>query len=243
MEVRGKTALVTGAGRRIGRTIAIALGQSGARVAVHYLHSADDAAETADAIRALGADAETFQADLGDPEQVAGLAANVAEAYGSVEILVNNASMFGKQTLSDASVEDWDRYLAVNTRAPFLLAQAMHAGLPEGAPGKIINLNDWRTARKMRFGYGVSKAALSGLTRSLAEATAPNVQVNEIALGAILPPADGPQNVPRSEIKMDLGPADRMGTLNEVAQAILSLIENDFITGETIRLDGGRHIQ
>ncbi len=170
MEVRGKTALVTGAGRRIGRTIAIALGQSGARVAVHYLRSADDAAETADAIRALGADAETFQADLSDPEQVAGLTANVAEAYGSVEILVNNASMFGKQTLSDTSVEDWDRYLAINTRAPFLLAQAMHAGLPEGAPGKIINLNDWRTARKMRFGYGVSKSALSGLTRSLADA-------------------------------------------------------------------------
>jgi pteridine reductase len=132
--------------------------------------------------------------------------------------------------------------MAVNFRAPFLLAQAMLKGLPADGAGKVINLNDWRTARAKRFAYGTSKAALSGLTRSLAVAMAPRVQVNELALGAILPPAD---TAPRltEQMETNLGPAGRMGALNEVTQAVLSLIGNDFITGETLHIDGGRHIQ
>ena len=100
----------------------------------------------------------------------------------------------------------------------------------------------WSTARPGQFAYGVSKSALSGLTRSLALALAPNIQVNEIALGAILPPANIGVDRPREQIKINLGPADRMGKLNEVADAVLMLIQNDFITGETINVDGGKHI-
>lgn len=248
MDPNGKVALVTGAGRRVGRALALALGDAGCRVAVHYGESEQDARETTSLINSLGTEAVAIQADLEDPAQVGSLAASVAEQLGSIDILVNNASIFDKLGMDEVSVENWDRHFAINVRAPFLLAQAMGEQLSNGVsdgestPGKIISLNDWRTARPTRFVYGISKTALSGLTRTLALSMAPHVQVNEIALGAILPPSDMPLDRPREEIQIDLGPIDRMGTLNEVANAVMMLIENDFITGETINVDGGRHI-
>jgi len=243
MDPKGKLALVTGAGRRVGRALALALGDAGCRVAVHYGQSEQDAKDTVALIQSMGSEAVAFQADLEDSAQVANLAASVSEQLGPIEILVNNASIFDKVALEDLSPEEWDRHFAINVRAPFILAQAMQAQLPADSPGKVINLNDWRTARPTRFAYGITKTALSGLTRTLALSMAPNVQANEIALGAILPPADVPVDRPRSEIKIDLGPADRMGTLNEVTDAMMMLIQNDFITGETVNVDGGRHIQ
>jgi pteridine reductase len=243
MDPNGKVALVTGAGRRVGRSLALALGDAGCRVAVHYGQSEKDAKETAALIQSMGREAITIQADLEDPAQVERLANSVADQLGSIEILVNNASIFDKVGLEDVSVDEWDRHFAINVRAPFLLAKAMQSQLSPESPGKIVSLNDWRTARPTRFAYGITKTALSGLTRTLALSMAPNVQANEISLGAILPPADIPLDRPRSEIQIDLGPADRMGSLNEVADAMMMLIQNDFITGETINVDGGRHIQ
>ncbi len=244
MDPNGKVALVTGAGRRVGRALALALGDAGCRVAVHYNRSEKDALETASLINSLapGGEAVIVQTDLEDPEQAESLASSVAELLGPVEILVNNASVFEQTVLKEISADHWDRHFAINVRAPFLLAQSMRAGLDNDSPGKIISLNDWRTARPHRFAYGVTKSALSGLTRTLALALAPHIQVNEIALGAILPPANIAVDRPREEIKIDLGPADRMGTLNEVANAVLMLVHNDFVTGETINVDGGRHI-
>ena len=241
MYPNGKIALVTGAGRRVGRSLALALGDAGCRVAVHYGQSEQDANETAALIRSMGSEAITIQADLQDPVQVASLAESIGNQLGPIEILINNASIFEKINLPETSVDDWNRHLAINLSAPFLLAQAMQAQLGD-TPGKIISLNDWRTARPTRFAYGVSKTALSGLTRTLALSMAPNVQANEISLGAILPPSDIPLDRPHDEIKIDLGPADRMGSLNEVADAMMMLVQNDFITGETINVDGGRHV-
>lgn len=226
----------------MGRAIVLALAESGANVAVHYNHSESDALETVEVARSFGVNAETFQADLMDPEKTARLIASVEQSLGRVNILVNNASMFSKGTLTETSLDEWDAYMAVNFSAPFLLAQAMHRSLPEDETGKVIGLNDWRTARANRFAYGVSKAALSGLNRSLAVAMAPNVQVNEVALGAILPPADGDGSEDGSSVAKK-SPAGRMGTLNEVSSAVISLIENDFITGETLHIDGGRHVR
>ena len=242
MDPNAKVALVTGAGRRIGRALALALGDTGCRVAVHYNHSEQDANETASLIKAMGNEAITVKADLEDPTQVEDLATHVNEQLGPIEIIVNNASVFNKVGLKEVSAEEFDRHVAINVRAPFLLAKSMNEQLATGSPGKIINLNDWRKARPTRFAYGVTKSALSGLTRTLALSMAPNVQVNEIALGAILPPADIPIDRPRDKIAINLGPADRMGSLNEVADAMMMLIKNDFITGETINVDGGRHI-
>ena len=242
MDPTAKVSLVTGAGRRIGRALALALGDTDCRVAVHYNRSEQDANETASLIKAMGKEAITVKADLEDPTQVEALAAHVNEQLGPIEIMVNNASVFDKAGLKEVSAEELDRHFAINVRAPFLLAKSMNEQLATGSPGKIINLNDWRKARPTRFAYGVTKSALSGLTRTLALSMAPNVQVNEIALGAILPPADIPIDRPRDKITINLGPADRMGSLNEVADAMMMLIKNDFITGETINVDGGRHI-
>lgn len=233
---------MTGGGRRVGRAITLALAEAGADVAVHYNLSGDDAAETASLARSFGVRAEVFRADLLDAGSTVRLIDDVARSLGTVSVLVNNASMFSTGRFEDTSLDEWERYMAVNVRAPFLLAQAMFRAMPAGSHGKVINLNDWRTARAKRFAYGASKAALSGLTRSLAVAMAPNVQVNELALGAILPPADLVVVDPAQPQETKLGPAARMGTLNEVSAAVLALVENDFITGETLHIDGGRHI-
>lgn len=242
MQISGSTALITGGSLRVGRAITLALAEAGANVAVHYNRSESDAADTAAQARSMGVSAETFQADLADAGSAARLVEAVKSSLGDLNILVNSASQFSKGTLKSTSLEEWDNYMAVNFRAPFLLAQQMHLELGDKRPGKVINLNDWRTARAKRFAYGASKAALSGLTRSLAVAMAPNVQVNELALGAILPPADVIASQ-RGPMQTRLGPAGRMGTLDEVSSAVLSLIENDFITGETLHIDGGRHIR
>lgn len=232
---------MTGSGRRVGRAIALALAQAGASVAVHYHSSESDAAETVEIARSFGVQAESFSADLSDAGATVRLMDDVASSLGRVNILVNSASAFSKGELAETSLDEWELFMAVNFRAPFLLAQAMQRTLGD-EPGKVISLGDWRTARANRFAYGVSKAALSGLTRSLAVAMAPNVQVNELALGAILPPADTVVEEPGRQVAK-ASPAGRMGTLNEVSDAVISLIENDFITGETLHIDGGRHIR
>lgn len=242
MEIPGSTALVTGGGRRVGRSIVLALAESGANVAVHFNQSEADAMETVEIARSFGVNVEALQADISDPGETVQLFDQVNSSMGQLNILINNASMFSKGELAQTSLDEWDSYMAVNFRAPFLLAQAMHRALPETETGKVISLNDWRTARANRFAYGVSKAALSGLNRSLAVAMAPNVQVNELALGAILPPVDiDDSDAGKHVAKASL--AGRMGTLNEVSSAVIALIENDFITGETIHIDGGRHVR
>ena len=151
--------------------------------------------------------------------------------------ILPRASKFNKDSLENISLEDWNRMMAVNFRAPFILAQLMKKEFKKKSIGKIINIGDWRTSRKKRFSYGVSKAALSGLTRSLAISMAPNIQVNEIALGAILSPSDS-----KEPVNINLGPSNRPGTLDEVYSSIISLINNDFITGERITIDGGLHL-
>jgi len=241
--INGKTALITGAGRRIGRSLAIALAERGAKIAVHYNSSAKDAQETIEVIRSMGGEAEVFHAELSDAIEVEHLVDLVSDKLGPFQILINNASKFGIGPLEMVTADEWDLYMAINVKAPFLLSKLMIKNLPFNENGKIINLNDWHKARAKRLAYGVSKAALSGLTRSLAMATAPLVQVNELALGAILSPVDRVDSVAGEDLDTSLGPAERMGSLNEVANATLGLITNDFITGETIHIDGGRHIR
>ena len=212
LNLQGHTALVTGSAKRVGRVIALELAKAGASVAVHYYNSDAEAEQTVSEIRQLGAKAESFRADLSDAGETSRLVDRINESLGPVSILVNSASEFSKGELSTTTVEEWDRYFRVNVTAPFLLAQAMQRALADGQTGKVINLNDWRTARPSRFAYGASKAALSGLTRSLAAAMAPNIQVNELALGAILPPADLKPQKPGEAFVEKASLAGRMGT-------------------------------
>ena len=243
MNPLGLTALVTGSGHRVGRALALALAEAGANVAVHYNSSDEAAAETVAALEMNGGRAEAFRADFTDAAEVERLFKVVDSRMGPVRILANNAARYERGELPYSSVEEWDRCMAVNVRAPYLLAKAMANALPEGLTGKIVNIGDSRTNRRERFVYGVSKAALRGLTVSLAESLAPAIQVNEIAMGAVLQPIDTPRGERPTMDRIDYGPIRRMGTLNEVTHTLMWLIENDYVTGETVHLDGGRTIR
>ena len=231
---------MTGASKRIGRAIAVGLAQNGCNVAVHYLSSKPEAVATREIARSLGVRSESIHADLGSPEQCADLWQETTEKLGAVpNIIINNASSFRRATIDETTVGDFDVVMAVKVRAPMLLAQLMARDLPETDAGSIVNINDRRTVYKSRFAFGVANSAMSGLTRSLAAALAPQIQVNELRLGPILPLSDG-QTPDSSRMSLDtLGPAGRMGELDEVCRAVIGLIENDYISGASLVVDGG----
>ncbi len=238
----GRTALVTGGAQRIGRALVLALAQAGAQVVIHYRSSEREAGITLEMARALGSNAQLVQADLADPAAAAALVDEAAQILEPPDILVNNASVFAPGDFQATSLSAWETNQAVNLRAPFLLSQAFARRLPVDRAGDIINLNDYRALRPGpdHFPYTISKVGLHGLTRSLALALAPRIRVNELALGAILPPEQAPadyEHTLRSQI-----PTARFGTLEEVANALLFLLGNASLTGQTVCVDGGRHL-
>ena len=234
MDLTGKRALVTGAGKRLGREFALALARSGADVVVHYATSEKEATATADEIRSLGRKAEIVAADLSRPDGAAFM-----ERVGDLDVLVNSAAIFEKGTVADTSLEDWERHLSLNLRAPFLLSQAFTKALGD-RPGKIVNVADWRAVSPGRayLAYVISKAGLLTLTQFAAREFAPRVQVNALALGAVLPPSDGSA----MEEAVKRTPAGRAATVTEACDGLLFLIKNDFVTGETLFVDGGAHL-
>jgi NAD(P)-dependent dehydrogenase (short-subunit alcohol dehydrogenase family) len=241
MDLSGRSALVTGAGRRLGRAFAEALAARGAAVAAHYGESAEGAAEVVRAAQERGTPAVALQADLADPRQTAALVDRAAEALGFVDVLVNSASVFDPGGPLETDLGAWERALRVNLTAPFLLSQAF-ARRRARDPGVIVNLLDWRALRPAadHFAYTISKAGLASMTKSLALSLAPSIRVNGLALGAILPPAGqgiGPDRV------VERAPAGRWGTVEEAVEALLFLIGgSSFVTGAILHLDGGRHI-
>jgi len=239
MSLDGKNILITGAGVRLGRSIALAVARLGANVIVHYGHSNSEAVEVAASVRDLGRNAALVQADLADPVQVSTLVER-AQALGPLYALVNNASIFESLDWKSTRLEAWNRHLMVNLTAPFLLSQSFALKLA-GRPGRILNLLDWRSLRPGpdHLPYTISKVGLAGLTRSLAQALAPNIAVNGIALGAILPPADGGD----SQAALQNVPAGRWAELDELDQAVVFLLQGPaYMTGEILHLDGGRHL-
>ncbi len=239
----GCAALVTGGALRIGRTLCLALAREGATVVVHYGTSEGEAAATVLELEAFGGKAFKVQGDLADPEVAAGLAARAAAmADRPLDILVNNASVFSQGSPTDTTLEQWDLNQAVNLRAPWLLSQAFAEQFPAGGDGNIINLNDFRAVQPGadHFAYTISKAGLHGLTRSLALALAPAVRVNELALGAVLPPEVAPGDYIHT--LREQTPTKRFPSLDEVGHAMLFLLGNNGVTGQTIFVDGGRHL-
>ncbi len=236
MNPEGAVALVTGGATRVGRVIASALAAEGVTVAIHYRGSAEEAKTAVTEISAAGGTAAIFQADLTIQEELDALIPAVTDRFGSPNILINSASIYRQVSMDETERADWDENMAVHAWAPFRLAQLMVRQLG-GAPGKIININDAHLARPKRFTYGVSKAALSAITRSLAGAVGPNIQVNELALGAILPPPDWSEERIQ-KLTADI-PARRWGSPDDVAGAIIALIRSDYINAETIHVDGG----
>ena len=242
MDLPGKTAIVTGAGVRVGRALALGLAQRGANVVVHYNRSAGPAQEVVEEIHALGVGAIAAQADLASMAQLPMVVSAGVEAFGQVDILVNSAAIWEPGTVLDATEDNWDRHMTINCKAPFFLSQAFARNLAPGQRGHIINIVDWRAVRPgvAYVPYTIAKAGLLAMTKSLAVGLGPDVQVNAIAPGAILPPV-GEDGGYFDRVAHTI-PAKRTGAPGELVKAMLYLLDADFVTGELIYVTGGQHL-
>ncbi len=241
MELHGKVALITGAGRRVGRTIALEFARRGASVAVHYRSSKAEAEAVVAEIASSGATARAFRADLDKVSEIETMVADALGAFGQLDIVVNSASVFFRRKFEDISEADWDRNLDTNLKAPFFLAKFAAPAMRRQGAGKIVNIGDWAGVRPYRnyLPYTVSKTGLIGLTRVLAKELAPEVQVNCVALGPVLAPEDYDPAEIQKLVEGTL--VKRMGSPEDVARAVLFFCEGtDFATGATLMLDGGR---
>lgn len=241
MDMRGRVALVTGGARRVGRAIALALAQDGARVAVHYSASASEARETIAEIEGAGGEARSFQADLREADAPEQLVERVASDMGGLAVLVNSAAVMVRTPIGEVSPAIWDEMMAINLRAPFFAAQAAARVMPEGSA--IVNIADL-AALETWTGYiphGISKAGVVQLTRALAHALAPRIRVNAVAPGVVLLP-DG-WGADAAEHLLATTPLKRLGTPDDVVSAARYLIAADFVTGTTMVVDGGRHVR
>jgi len=240
MNLTDRVALVTGGARRVGRTLCLALARAGAHVIVNYYRSEREAEEVVAAIQALGRHARAVRADISASSQVRALVDRAADEFGRLDVLVNNASTFESAAFADITEEAWDRVLAVNLKGPFLLAQAAAPLMRRDGGGVIVNIADLSGLQPWpAFAHhSVSKAGLIHLTRVLARALAPDIRANCIAPGTVLPPEDYTvEQVERLRAKTAL---QRLGSPDDVARALLFLVESDFVTGECIVVDGGR---
>jgi NAD(P)-dependent dehydrogenase (short-subunit alcohol dehydrogenase family) len=239
MDAAGRVAIVTGGAHRVGRALSLGLARAGADVVVHYNASEEQALETVAAIEALGRRAVAVRADLGQADQVDRPVRTAAE-LGRLDILVNSASLFERAPIDDIDADAWDRVLAVNLRAPFLLARSASPLMRETAPGLIVNIADLSAfqAWPSFAHHAVSKAGLVHLTRVLARALAPAIRVNAIAPGTVLPP-EGFQGEDYAGGK-DRRVLEREGSPDDVVNALLYLVAADFVTGQTLVADGGR---
>jgi pteridine reductase len=242
MELKGRAALVTGAGRRIGRAIALGLAGRGARVAVHHHESGDGADAVVATIRAAGGEAQAVAGDISDPAAPARLVDAVLGRFGGLDVLINSAAIMLRTPFGSVTAADWDRIFALNLRAPFLLTQAAAPALT-ARRGAIVNIADLAAFESWTdyVPHGISKAGVVQMTRALAHALAPAVRVNAIAPGAILLP--DAWSAAAGERLAETTPLKRLGSPEDVVGAVLYLLEADYVTGETLIVDGGRHIR
>jgi len=241
-----KIALITG-GKRIGQVVAGELAARGADVATSYARSREEAEAAAERVRSAGRRAATFQANLADPDACEALVQSVVETLGGLDILINMASVYVQRPFADLRAADWSAVVDVDLRAAFLCAHAAAPHMRARGGGRIVSFSDWvaKSGRPRYAGYlpyYVAKAGVIALTEALAlELAADNILVNAIAPGPIVPPPGTTDEEYRAV--MEATPLGRWGGEIEIAKGVLALIESDFITGETIRIDGGRHVK
>jgi NAD(P)-dependent dehydrogenase (short-subunit alcohol dehydrogenase family) len=246
MDLRGRVALLTG-GRRIGAVVAAELGRRGAHTALVFFQGRAEAEEAADAVRGLGARALTMQADLRQPDECRRVVEETVDALGQLDILIHMASIYEAKPLDELTLDDWEEQMAVDLRAAWLCARAAVPHMRRAGGGRIINFSDWVAgSRRPRYPgyltYYVAKSGVIALSEALAlELASDGILVNAIAPGPIL----APQGTTAEEIaKVERAtPLGRWGGEGEVAKVVLALIDSDFVTGETIRVDGGRHVK
>jgi pteridine reductase len=243
MELAGRVAIVTGGGRRIGQALCVALAKAGCSVVVHYSHSADEARDTIEQITALGRDAFGVGADFQQPAAAAPVVIEAAyKRFGRADILVNSAAIFSAASLASTTEADWDRHFAINLKAPAFLCREFAARHNPGRPAAIINIADWRGLRPTpgHFAYTLTKAGVVALTKILALELAPDIRVNAVAPGAILPPPNaGPEYLERLASQV---PLKRHGDPDDIANAVLYLLASDFVTGEVLCVTGGEEL-
>jgi len=234
----GKVALVSGAGKRLGRAVALRLAEEGMDVAVHYGSSAKEAAEVVGKIEEMGRKAVAVKADLRSVDEIRQLLLEVGNELGKLDVLVNSAANFLPGSLISTTEAIWDAALETNVKAPFFLAQAA-APMLRRAKGTIVNFAD--TGGMLGWpgfiGHSVAKAGMINLTKSLAKALAPDVRVNAIARGTITMPGDPPE---WEQEFVKLAPLGKTGRPSDIADAVVYLATADFLTGHTLVLDGGR---
>lgn len=233
-------ALVTGGARRIGRTLSLTLADAGFDVAVHYRTSKSEAEATVAEIEAKGRRAVALQADLAVEGKAQTLVERAAEAIGPLNLLVNNASVFHEDSIATMTRESWDAHMETNLRSPLVLAQAFAEQAPEGSA--IVNLLDQRVWKPnpQFFTYALSKAALWAATRTLAQALAPRIRVNAVGPGPTLPSIhQAPEDFAAEARNV---PLRRRATPEEIARAVLYLVDAPSVTGQMIAVDGGQHL-
>lgn len=246
MELNGKVVLITG-GKRMGAVIATTLAAAGADVALVYNRSRAEADETVSAIRELGRKAVSMQADVSSEQDCAQAVEATVAQLGRLDILINMASLYGSKPFDQLSAADWDRQMSVDLRATFLFSRAAALVMKRVGGGRIINFADWVVASgRPRYAgylpYYVAKAGVKALTEALAlELASDQILVNAVAPGPILPPPD--MSAKESESVVHNTPLGRWGGAAEIAKAVMFLVQSDFVTGETIRVDGGRHLK
>lgn len=242
--LKGKTALVTGGARRVGAAIVRGLHAAGANVVLHYRSSADDAAELARTLNGLRPGSVILaECDLLESAQLPGLVKVAEEAFGGLDVLVNNASTFYPTPVGDITAIDWDDLIGSNLKAPLFLSQAA-APLLKDARGLIVNLADIHGMKPLRRYpvYSIAKAGLIMLTKSLARELGPHVRVNAIAPGPILWPEDGLDTALQEQI-IDRTALKRLGSPEDVARACLFFAtEAPYVTGQILAVDGGRSV-
>jgi pteridine reductase len=240
MNLHGKVALVTGGAKRVGRALSLALGDSGAAVVVHYHTSRVEAEELKHSLVDAGTSATTFQADVSQPAEIAALLRHVRAEHGRLDVVVNSASLFESAPLLEITEIMWDRVLATNLKGPFFVAQAAVPLMRAHGGGSIINIADLSAFQPWPSyaHHSVSKAGLVHLTRILARALGPDIRVNGIAPGTVLPPAgyDGTAGDGTPDRRV-VAPR---GTPDDVVRAMFYLLESNFVTGQTVIVDGGR---
>jgi len=243
MELKGKTALVTGGGIRLGRAYALALAREGANLAIHYNRSATPAEETAQLARAEGVEAITVAADFNNPAAADTLFPQVLNYFEAVDILINNAAIYLRGSGMETDREKWESQFRINLQTPFMLIQAFARQLPQGRPGRILNIADAQILqhRPDHFAYRLTKLALVEMTRMFALELAPDITVNAFAPGIMLPLADR-EDVDLEAYANEYVPLRRTGTPEIAAENALHLLKSDFTTGAFLRVDGGQYL-